>query len=168
MLLLAGRPGLLEGSPDLRSGKRRKLRLEAFGYTAADESAKVLIHDLSQTGILIETEAQLSAGEAIQVELPHGEAREAKVVWSSDGLFGCQFERPISKAAVSAALLKAPVDGSEIEDAEYPCVHPQTQGSGRADEDTERLSPRTRVVVIVALALLMWAPVAAVLALLVF
>ena len=160
MLLLGGKPGLLDPAQDQRSGMRRKLRLEASGSTAADKATQVLIHDLSQTGILIQTEAQLSAGEAIQVELPYGGAWDATVVWSSDGLFGCEFERPIPKAAISAALLKAPVYGSAGDDTDPP-AREQSYALNVSEGDANKLSPRTRAITIVSLGVLTWTPIVA-------
>jgi hypothetical protein len=94
-------------SGNRRSSARRKLRLVVDGSSAAG-SAEVLIRDLSTTGILLETGADLSPTDTIQLDLPLAGKRSAKIVWSSDGLFGCEFSRPISPGAVSAALLKTP------------------------------------------------------------
>lgn len=41
------------------------------------------------------------------VELPHVGRTRATVVWNDERLRGCKFERPISKAALSAALLRS-------------------------------------------------------------
>lgn len=161
MLMLGGQPALLDPARDQRTGTRRKLRLEALGSTSADKSTKVLVHDLSQTGILIQTEAELAEGEAIQVELPDGEARDANVVWASDGLFGCEFERPISQAVMSAALLKAPVYRPMLQDEDEPRTWTHSDSFERlADQEAGRFSLRTRVAVIVGLGLLSWTPLA--------
>jgi hypothetical protein len=166
MLLLDAKPGLLESVRDQRSGTRRKLSLEASGFTGGDSSTQVLIHDLSQTGILIQTEAQLSAGEAIQVALPYGGAWDARVVWASDALFGCEFEQPLPKAAISAALLKAPAVGPGPEVQADETASWSGDASRMADEsDTDKLSPRTRAMAIVGLSMLAWSPIAAAVAL---
>lgn len=66
----------------------------------------VTIRDLSLTGLLVETSAELEAGDRFDVELPHVGRTRATVVWHDARLRGCKFERPIPKAALSAALLR--------------------------------------------------------------
>jgi hypothetical protein len=70
----------------------------------------VLILNLSLSGVLIDTAANLVVGETIQIELPEAGACPARIVWTEGNFFGCEFISPVSKAAVSAALLLAPVD----------------------------------------------------------
>lgn len=89
-----------------RTASRRKLSLVAHGVTAAQEFATVVIHDLSETGVLIETKVQLSTGEPLEIDIQEAGTVAATVVWSSGQFFGCQFERRLSKAAVSASILR--------------------------------------------------------------
>lgn len=91
-----------------RSQKRRRLHLEAALATSGDE---VLIHDISVTGVLLETDAQLEAFESLQFDLPEIGATQAVVIWNSGRYFGCEFTNAISKAAISAALLRASAAG---------------------------------------------------------
>jgi len=93
-----------------RSAARRTLRLQSLGTTASQSAAQVTIHDLSLTGLLIETSADLAADERIDVEVPEAGLTEAKVVWSSGRFFGCRFKRPIPPAALSSAILRSPAD----------------------------------------------------------
>ncbi|HVR92196.1 MAG TPA: helix-turn-helix transcriptional regulator [Novosphingobium sp.] len=85
---------------------RRKLLLEARGATASGE-AGVLVHNISATGLLLESAAALAADDPIEIELPQAGATSAKVVWTSGRLAGCQFDAPISAAALSAAQLRS-------------------------------------------------------------
>ena len=96
-----------------RSAARRTLRLQASGATASQTDAEVIIHDLSLTGLLIETSADLAAGERIDVDVPEAGLTEAKVVWSSGRFFGCKFKRPIPPAALSSAILRSPVSATQ-------------------------------------------------------
>lgn len=96
------RTGTLRGAP------RRKLRLEVAGSSASAGETRVLVHNLSTTGLLLETSAPLSVGEPIQVVLPEAGASSARVVWASEDMYGCQFDKPITVAAVSAAQLQSP------------------------------------------------------------
>lgn len=91
---------------DSRVGPRRKLHLGAAGSSSAGDAMNVTVHDLSETGLLLQTTAQLSLGEKIEVVLPHAGPTAASVVWGSNDFFGCRFEKRISRASVSAALLQ--------------------------------------------------------------
>jgi len=92
---------------DMRRGAtRRKLQLDVGGTTSSGANAKVIILNISETGVLLRTSAVLSIGERLEVALPQAGARAAQVMWASGDLFGCQFEAPISRAAVSAAQLR--------------------------------------------------------------
>ena len=93
---------------DERSAARRTLRLEV-ATSSSQDATEALIHNLSESGLLLETSAELQVGEALQVELPHAGTTTAVVVWTRGGFAGCEFAKRVSKAAVSAALLRAPV-----------------------------------------------------------
>jgi PilZ domain-containing protein len=92
---------------DRRSSARRSLRLETESSTPSTPQTQVVVHDLSQAGLLIEASVDLSVGDRLEVHLPEAGTAEAEVVWSSGRFFGCRFAEPISAASVSAALLKA-------------------------------------------------------------
>ena len=97
-----------------RGSARRRLWLVSEGMIPSSARARVVIRDLSLTGLLIESSAPLSVGEQLSVDLPQAGAVEAIVMWDSGRYFGCKFTRPISAAAVSAAQLMspaAPVEG---------------------------------------------------------
>ena len=102
----------LDSTGNRRSAARRTLRLQALGTTSSEPDADVVIHDLSRTGLLIETSAGLAAGERIDVDLPEAGPTEAKVVWSSGRFFGCRFKRPIPPAALSSAILRSPASST--------------------------------------------------------
>src|SRR3954471_15721358 len=95
-----------ESGGDRRASPRRALRLA--GDLPAGGGMQGVIHDLSQTGVPLETSAALAPGETFQVELPETGSVAASVVWNSGEFYGCQFARPISPAALSATLLKSP------------------------------------------------------------
>ena len=83
---------------------RRALRLGADASTGGE---KVTVHDLSLTGALLETSVPMLVGAIFEIELPHAGSVEATVVWNSGEFYGCQFELPISPAALSAAQLQS-------------------------------------------------------------
>ncbi|MEO5587721.1 MAG: helix-turn-helix domain-containing protein [Novosphingobium sp.] len=99
-----------EDSPD-KGGEaresRRILRLEAEGLTASGDRARVLVHNISANGLLLESETSLTQHERIDIDLPQAGPTAARVIWASDSFFGCQFDAPISTAALSAAQLRS-------------------------------------------------------------
>lgn len=106
---------------------RRTLLLEADGVTAQGP-ASVTIHNVSLTGMLLETAVSLDENEAIDVTLPEAGPRTATVVWS-DGMFhGCKFNAPISPAALSAIELRS--------EAPPAPATPASPAPGPADTET--------------------------------
>jgi transcriptional regulator with XRE-family HTH domain len=91
---------------DQRGTARRTLLLEALGATAKGDSTSVTVHNISQTGLLLESEADLAAGETIELDLPEAGVVEARVTWRSGTFAGCEFAAPIGAAALSAAQLR--------------------------------------------------------------
>lgn len=89
-----------------RLSARRKLRLELEPQGSA--GSRVVIHDLSEQGMLLETDARLADGETVDLVIPGAGSAEAAVIWNSGRYFGCRFENPLTSAAVSAALLRSP------------------------------------------------------------
>ena len=53
-----------------RSSQRRKLRLEAEGLSASTAETQVVIHDLSEDGLLVESPVPLSQGETSRSSFP--------------------------------------------------------------------------------------------------
>lgn len=100
------RPLHAEIFSDAREAERRTLRLTT-NVSSTDDTTHALIHDLSESGLMIETSAELSPGDSLFVELPFIGTTEAKVVWRRDNSCGCEFLAPVSRATVSAALLRS-------------------------------------------------------------
>jgi PilZ domain len=132
-----------------RASPRRKLCL---GSSLAADGQDVVIHDLSATGVLLQTTAKLATFDDIEVDLPEVGPTHAFVVWSSGEYFGCEFARPISSAAISAALLR------------NPAASPQpraTKDLGVLELDEEapssELSLSTKMRVIVGTSIALWA-----------
>lgn len=121
-------------SPEV-SGKardpRRMLRLEAQSLTASGDIARVLVHNISASGLLLESEVALRPGERIDVDLPQAGAISARVIWDSGSYYGCQFEAPLSTAALSAVQLKS--------DAPAPAAEQRLVGAGSFGARLQRL-----------------------------
>ncbi len=97
----------LAAAPGQPRAPRRTLRLEAAGALPGGEAARVLVHNVSATGLLLECAGPVEAGETLVIDLPYAGATPARVVWSSGALHGCQFEAPLSPATLSAAELRS-------------------------------------------------------------
>lgn len=106
-MAVAAQFDILPEGNNKRGTTRHQLRLRARGAPGTGGPTEVLIHNLSATGLLIESASPLAVGDEIVVELPEAEASTAKVVWASDQFFGCAFDRPLSAAALSAAQLRS-------------------------------------------------------------
>ena len=88
-----------------RAGMRRALRLEASGMLPGGQDANVTVHNISVTGLLLETGVDLASGEAFSLALPEAGIVEAAIIWRSGQLYGCAFSAPLSHAALAAAQL---------------------------------------------------------------
>lgn len=87
-----------------RRTPRRTLRLEI------GRSATATVRNLSETGLLIESPDALEVGDRVSLDLPVAGLAEARVIWARGAYYGCEFARPVSRAVVSAALLRAPIE----------------------------------------------------------
>jgi hypothetical protein len=104
-----------------RFDARRKLSLLASGLRHDGTGLEVQIHNISGTGLLLESDIKLTAGDRIEIELPHAGDITAVVIWASGRLFGCQFEGPVSPATLSAVELKSAIGPApELTDAIDP------------------------------------------------
>ena len=136
-----------------RTASRRKLSLVARGATAAQEFATVVIHDLSETGVLIETKVELATGEPLEIDIQEAGTVAATVVWSSGQFFGCRFERRLSKAAVSASMLRNDARPSGVETAGAPAAN----DAAAAAVAIEKLPVAVRMWMLVTLGAAAWA-----------
>ena len=139
-----------------RSSARRRLNLEVEGAVPDGSAAEVMIHELSLTGLLVETLAELTCGEELDVCLPQTGRTRAKVIWSSGQYFGCQFNHPISSAALSAAMLRSrPIEAQRQADTPRTnVVYPEPD---RADTSSRpQLSFGAKMRVTIGLTIACW------------
>lgn len=101
-----------DDAADRRGNGRRTLRLGVTGAFAGGDGV-VTVHNISATGLLIETALPLAEGESFAVALPEAGEQSAHVVWASAPMFGCRFATPLSAAAVAAAQLRGEPDAAE-------------------------------------------------------
>ena len=108
-MLLPPRKAKIETSIDNRERRRHTLLLEVAGGEHDTASDAVLVHDILDTGLLIETKSELGVGEIIEVNLPNvgpnvGILMEAEIMWAGGQIYGCKFTRELNPAAISAEL----------------------------------------------------------------
>ncbi|HEX5258775.1 MAG TPA: PilZ domain-containing protein [Sphingomicrobium sp.] len=123
---------------------RRTLKLP-LGEAGSSEG---VVHDLSLTGLLLETSHHLTVGQRIEFDLPERGPTAAIVVWNSGKYFGCEFDARITQGAVSAAVLRSPTVGKAEVDSET--VH------SPAEEAYAKLSPPVRALTLVGLTAASW------------
>lgn len=116
-----------DNSDSQRAAPRRALRLETSGFLAGAGpdglEANVTIHNISAAGLLLETDLALRTGEEFALDLPEAGVVTAVIVWRSERLYGCAFERAISPAALAAAQLQGFAPG-------VPSIAPAPPGAG--------------------------------------
>ena len=118
-----------------RGAVRRALRLEV-AHEVSEAQSRAIVCNLSETGLLLQSSTALSVGEELTVHLPEAGAVPAKVVWTREPFYGCEFAQPVSRAAVSAALLKSPVEEPSVE-----LISPPDATWRRLPEATARPGP---------------------------
>jgi hypothetical protein len=148
-------------SADERNAERYRLLLAASGEKPGNGLIDVTVHDLSTSGFLVETQAPLSVGSEILLDIPGAGSVAAEVAWNSGNFFGGQFAKPLSPAAVTAAFAASRVvwpnftTGSS-HDRQQPAATPAPAEL----QDPQRHPLQTRFRIIVGMSLLLWTPIA--------
>ena len=96
------------------SAERMKVKLRSEISKGSQRPQEATLLDISATGMLLQTRTTLSVGDEVQVELPNVGMQSATVVWESGEFYGCRFDELLSKAFLSAAVLR-----SEVSDPVY-------------------------------------------------
>jgi hypothetical protein len=154
---------------DERGAERYRLLLPASAEEPGSGIIDVTVHDLSTNGFLVETEAPLSVGSEILLDIPGAGSVAAEVAWNSGNFFGGQFQTPMSPSAVTAAFGASRVvwpnftTGSSADREAFPATAnvttPQLPQQAAGQQSRHPLHVRLRI--IVGLSLLLWTPVAA-------
>lgn len=91
---------------DGRSEQRRRLYLSSSAAQANGSRAADIL-DLSASGLLISTGAELDLDEPVTVVLADGAEHRAQIMWHTGRLYGCRFDHPLSQAELGSNLLRA-------------------------------------------------------------
>jgi hypothetical protein len=141
-----------------RRSKRRSLTLSAFASLPRASEIPVLIRDISPGGLLIQADSgTLRIDDQVLLDLIDGRTVLARVAWTSERLFGCEFASPISVGAISAALLRGEAQSRSTVSGDH--LLPELGMRGEA------LEPESNLTVALALGFLLWAGAGAMLAL---
>ena len=92
---------VIDEEPDRRQPRLVLQLRTGVGQGGRAFDAEIL--NLSNSGLLVKTDASLSLDDPLKVVLPESGAVEAKVVWFAEGLYGCSFSRPIDDREIEAA-----------------------------------------------------------------
>lgn len=137
-----------------RTAQRRPVKLTARVHDGGS-SHEAEIVNLSPTGALLLLPVKIDRPSSLIVDFPEIGRVTATVVWHNDSLFGCEFTSPLPRATVSAALLK-----SQPVFTQNPPLSSQDRTAHVPVPETRPLPLRTRLLAIIALACLAWAPIA--------
>ena len=155
-MALQQREAKIETTTDSRRRRRHKLFLEVEARGPKPLTGKVIVHDISDTGLLIETKAKLKAGEMVEVDLPQAGVMEAEIMWAGGQIYGCRFTRQITPAAISAARLGAPFARPAPDALKTVLVDAPQNGAHTMTALTGELSPGAKMWIIIGLALSLW------------
>lgn len=86
--------------------QRWDLDLAKLSLIGPSGPGRVAACTISTTGIRIDSDLPLIAGDWLEVELSTGASATARVVWSHGGSHGGEFDEPINVDAITAARLK--------------------------------------------------------------
>ena len=93
----------VEEKTDLDPRQPRLVLTLNTGVGQSGKSFDAAILNISRKGLLVKTDARLSLDDPIEVVLPRSGKVGARVVWSTDDLYGCSFLQPIDEEDLKAA-----------------------------------------------------------------
>lgn len=129
---------------EARGADRFELFTEAEGLLSSRGAEPIVVHNLSATGVLLETETLLHAGQRIHISMSAAEPTAAIVVWTGDALYGCRFEHPISQEMLSTARKHDLLAAAEIASELAPAAKTMPAMAATADSEPLSLSVRLR------------------------
>ncbi|WP_420145754.1 PilZ domain-containing protein [Sphingobium sp.] len=137
-----------------RASDRRDVQRMSTMRTEAQVPADIIINDLSVGGCRISGDLDLALDDRVTIGLPGLGARPAHVVWAKDGSTGLLFDQvltghdvTVTREANTLITGRFNVTGAMLADPSET-AEPQ---------DESRLSPASRLGIIVTAALLAWA-----------
>lgn len=132
---------------DDRAGVRYRLLLDASIEHDRDGLTDVVIHDLSATGLLLETKASLPEQSEITIDLPGAGTAVARIVWSSGTFRGGQFSAPLTETAVKVAHRQSKVVWPAFGHAGGPQARGEKALDRTVDDVVQVQQPRNDLIV---------------------
>ena len=166
-MALQSREASFETSIDKRNCRRHRLILEVEARDSGPTTGTVTVYDISNTGLLMETNSSLSVGEMIEVQLPLVGFRTAEIIWTSGQLVGCKFAHALTQAVVSAARLGGSFSHDMNKELVEVLAVEVEADDYNSDMSEEKLPLGTTLRVILGLAILAWAAVPVIVALII-
>jgi hypothetical protein len=142
---------------DGRWAERHAVELDATLRDSDWAPVDVTIEDLSHGGFRLVAGAELATGDAIAIGIARIGTREAKVVWGTAGIYGCEFVAPLSDADLRTALAGPASTPIAFPKAPLPTPQqtpPVVQGWSTPGEP--KFPVRTRLAIIVGGAVAAW------------
>jgi len=149
------------------SGRRReerwRVRLGARWLDSRPETQLVTIHDVSPSGLLLETDEPLRTGSHLIIEMPGEITKICKTVWSSGKLRGATFAEPLTDAEMRELINSSPVIWPSFgRGMQPPTLEQSTDTSREISEDyhiddIEKLPIAARLAIIVGTTIALWA-----------
>jgi hypothetical protein len=96
--------GAFPQPPEERAEPRDEVHHRSRALLADRRNVPVLIVNLSPHGLMIRSDAPVSVGEWMRVQLPVVGEMQAAVRWALGGRIGCQLERAIPASQYHAVL----------------------------------------------------------------
>ena len=164
---------LSDESGDDRGYDRFRIRLGAVRVEVEADVSDVTIHDVSASGILLETDQRLAAGIHIEIAFSNSFRREARIVWASNDLYGAEFTERLCSANLARIYSASRIVWPDFKTEEDPDFFDLRRGqesidtpaSDARDHDrddrnlghADKLSLPTRLKVIFGMTTLCWA-----------
>ena len=128
---------------------RRTVMLAPADHGLSPRGAHVVVHNISETGMLVLADPPLAIGDTLSLRLEDDRECFATVVRQDLHFAGCQFDRPVPKAWISAALLRSPIPEHGLSPADA------VAGSQSANQNPHS-SPYAGVSLIASFATVAW------------
>jgi len=92
----------LSSGPQRRSGERHLTLLRVGALTIGDRRELCLVRNISSRGMMVRVFSALVPGEAVKVELKHGDTMDGEVRWVDGQSAGIEFARTIDVLSLIA------------------------------------------------------------------
>jgi PilZ domain len=92
-----------------RSAPRVKLNIPASMRPSASSGFKVIVKDLSLSGVACEALTGMGAGTRVWLTLPGLAALQAEIMWNDGTMVGCAFTDLLNAAVLENILARFPV-----------------------------------------------------------